>query len=91
MRQRELRIATISLWLQFELNSRARASVPAVEAAQWLERVGILKDRASRPGLPLRRLLREGAILGQRQESNGRWFVDAVGLTAVDFRCDDVV
>jgi hypothetical protein len=65
--------------LQTELLKRSLQSVAAVEAARWLDRAGLLKDSAIRPGLPLRNLLREGRIAGQRQEPNGRWFVDRVG------------
>lgn len=38
---------------------------------------GLLKDSDHRAGLPLRNLLRSGAIAGQRQEKNRRWFIDA--------------
>ncbi len=37
----------------------------------------MLKDSASRPGLPLRSLLRGGRISGQHQEPNGRWYIRA--------------
>jgi hypothetical protein len=73
-----LHLATISLYLQHQMEKNARDSVSAVEAARWLDRAQILKDSKSRRGLPLRNLLRQGEILGQRQESNGRWFIDRV-------------
>jgi hypothetical protein len=64
--------------IQHQLVTRGLRSVTAVEAAQWVDEVGLLRDSASRRGLPLRRLLRDQGIDGQRQESNGRWFIDAV-------------
>ena len=81
-----IRAATISLYLQLELRRRFLESVTAVDAASWLDRAGILKDSANRHGLPLRNLLRAGAILGQRQESARFWFIDRVSLGAVEFR-----
>ncbi len=75
--------ATISLYLQHELKRRGLAEVPAVEAALWLDRAKILRDSGGRPGLPLRNLLRSGAIVGQRQQGNGRWFIDVVTIDHV--------
>jgi hypothetical protein len=60
------------------LQRRERSEVPAVEAARWLDRAGLLRDSPIRPGLPLRNLLRVGLITGQRQEPNHRWFIDRV-------------
>lgn len=70
---------TISRFIQDELQSRGMGSVTAIEAAQWLDQAGILFDSSSRPGLPLRNLLRDGVIEGQRQEPNGRWFIHLSG------------
>jgi hypothetical protein len=39
-----------------------------------------LRDSPQRRGLPLRERLREGGIVGQHQESNGRWHIHAVPL-----------
>lgn len=50
--------------------------VTAVEAAAELDRLGLLRDSSSRPGLPLRRLLRGGRIGHARQEG-GRWWLAA--------------
>lgn len=74
--------SAVSRHLQGELLKRSIQSVSAVEAARWLDRAGLLKDSAIRSGLPLRNLLREGRIAGQRQEPNGRWFIDRVGPTS---------
>lgn len=65
--------------LQDQLRIRGRNEVTAVEAARWLDEAGLLKDSDHHPGLPLRNLLRANQIVGQRQEANGRWFIDKQG------------
>ncbi|HEX8230562.1 MAG TPA: hypothetical protein VF826_14785 [Chloroflexia bacterium] len=70
-------IAAINRHLQEQLEIRGLDSVPAVEAAKWLDDAGLLRDR--KEGLPLRDLLRDGEVLGGRQEPPqpyGRWFID---------------
>jgi hypothetical protein len=65
-------------FLQSELRRRGMDEVAAVEAARWLDSAGLLRDSDSRPGLPLRNLLRAGAIAGGDQRpptKHGRWFV----------------
>ncbi len=49
-------------------------------------RGGILTDSASRPGKPLRDILRatRGVFPGARQMSNRRWFIDAIDGAARD-------
>jgi hypothetical protein len=69
----------INAFLQRELRRRHLGEVAAVEAARWLDSGGLLKDRGSRPGLPLRNMLRAGDIDGAIQrpaESYGRWFIE---------------
>ena len=71
-------IDKINTFLQKELIKRRQPEVPAVEAAGWLDRAGLLNDSPTRPGLPLRNLLRSKKILGQVQIPNrkhGRWFI----------------
>lgn len=70
------KIDRINEFLQNKLKQENIKEVTAVQAAKWLDRAGILKDSEHREGLPLRRLLRSGKILGQRQESNRWWFID---------------
>ena len=73
----------ISAFLQAELRRRALSEVPAVEAARWLDAAGLLKDSDSRPGKPLRDLLRAGRVAGTEQRppiSNGRWFIVLGGV-----------
>lgn len=47
----------VGLSLQSELKRRRIDEALAVEAARWLAADGLLADSASRPGLPVRRLL----------------------------------
>lgn len=68
----------ITAFLQNQLRQLGLAEVPAVEAAQWLDRAGLLTDSASRRGLPLRRLLRGGQVSCAVQRPKlprGNWFV----------------
>ena len=68
----------INDFLQSELKKRNLPRVKAVEAATWLNKAVLLKDSATRPGKPLRELLRSGAITGQEQEANSRWFINRI-------------
>lgn len=68
----------INEFLQRELRPRQLGEVAAVEAARWLDASGLLKDSASRSGLPLRNKLRAGEIDAAIQRptgSRGRWFI----------------
>jgi hypothetical protein len=71
-------IEAINDHIQQQLRIRGMDAVAAVEAARWLDEAGLLSDSPHRPGLPLRNLLRERRIRGQRQEPNHRWFIDKV-------------
>lgn len=71
-------IDAINGWIQRELRRRKLERVPAVEAARWLDEKGSLQDSQNRPGLPLRKLLRKGLILGAWQESGRWWFIGKV-------------
>lgn len=71
-------IDEINQFLQAQLERAGRNSVGAVEASEWLDEVGLLRNSRSRSGKPLRDLLRSGMLVGQRQESNRRWFIDCV-------------
>lgn len=74
----DARTIRINNFLQSQLKMRNLSAVDVVEAAKWLDARGILKDSHDRPGQPLRRYLRRGVILGQRQELNKRWYIDRV-------------
>ena len=72
-----LNFYAINLHLQERLEREWRDEVRAVEAAGWLDEVGLLHDRKG--GLPLRNLLRAGRIAGQEQrpnKKNGSWFIN---------------
>lgn len=68
-------IEEINNYIQSKLFAESIDRVSAVDAARWLDRAGLLKDSESRPGLPLRRLLRDGMIIGAHQQANNRWFI----------------
>lgn len=70
-----MNIDAINTHLQRALASSGLDAIDAVTAASWLERAGLLRDSPTRPGLPLRRLLRDGRISGQQQAANGRWTI----------------
>jgi hypothetical protein len=71
-------VSQINQLIQGKLERNHQSEVTAVEAAQWLDQAGILKDSTHRPGLPLRNLLRAGLIEGQKQMPNSRWFIEKV-------------
>ncbi len=79
----DAQLAAINLYLQYQLERQSASEVGAVQAANWLHNSGLLKDSAGRPGLPLRNLLRQGKLLGQRQEGNHRWFIDRVNISSI--------
>jgi TDG/mug DNA glycosylase family protein len=68
-------IDRIDAYLQEYLRANGLYELSAVDAAEVLDAAGLLPDSASRPGLPLRKLLRERRICGAVQLANGRWFI----------------
>jgi TDG/mug DNA glycosylase family protein len=77
--------AEIDRFLQAELVRRRLGEVTAVKAAAWLDEAGLLPDSPSRPGLPLRKLLRAGRIRSGEQrppQKHGNWFIVRRGLEA---------
>lgn len=58
---------------QFLEDHNLQATTP-VEVSPYLEKKGILRDSASRPGLPLRKKLREGKIKHAYQNGS-RWII----------------
>jgi excisionase family DNA binding protein len=81
--RRPATMALCALWaingfLQGRLRDLGRPEVSALEAACWLDDAGLLRDSETRPGLPLRNLLRAGQIMGADQRPArryGRWFI----------------
>jgi hypothetical protein len=73
------RVDRINAFLQTELRRRRIDEAAAVDAARWLDTAGLLNDSGSRPGLPLRNLLRANRIQGGTQRpptSHGRWYIE---------------
>ncbi len=73
-------VSEINDFIQDELQRLRLDEGRAVVAARWLDSAGLLADSPHRPGLPLRNLLRDGAIVGSDQRPNkkhGRWFIVA--------------
>jgi hypothetical protein len=69
------RIAQIGAALQQFASAAPDRRLTAVEAAGELDRMGLLVDSRSRPGKPLRDMLRAGQIEHAHQENGGRWFI----------------
>ena len=65
-------VEEINRFLQARLRGSGRQSASAVDAARWLDEHGLLRDSPSRPGKPLRDLLRGGLIEHGRQDA--RWW-----------------
>lgn len=68
----ELIISIIDKYIEYK---HKKDVLTAVEAAALLDKAGVLKDSLSRPGKPLREILRAGYIAHAYQLSNGRWFI----------------
>lgn len=68
-------IAKINAVLTALAKARPDGEIDAVSGGAELERLGLLADSASRPGKPLRDLLRAGLIVGAYQDSSRRWHI----------------
>ena len=55
-------VANVIAGIDQYLERTGKSSVGPVEANAALEQMGILNDRGLRPGLPLRKLLRDGLL-----------------------------
>jgi len=80
-------IEAINAYIQEMLVKSGHRFVTAVEAARWLNSDGSLRDSPSRPGKPLRDLLRAGLVKGARQDPPGphsNWTVWRVDLNHVE-------
>jgi hypothetical protein len=74
----DARARGISDFVQAQLRQRHLDEVTAVVAARWLDEGGVLNDSDSRPGLPLRHLLRASTIPESDQRPDcpyGRGFI----------------
>jgi hypothetical protein len=68
-------LAEINRALQAIACRQSDREVTAVEAAQELDRLGLLRDSPTRRGKPLRDLLRAGSIDHSRQDGGRWWFI----------------
>lgn len=75
MKNCELIISTLDKYIE----RNGIDALTAVEAAEILDKAEILNDSPSRPGKPLRDILRAGGIEHAYQLSNGRWFIPHSG------------
>lgn len=73
------KILSVNNFIQSFLHNHNLKSITPVEIAQELDKCGILKDVATRPGLPLRNLIRQGKIEGTWQDGSKRWHIDRIG------------
>jgi hypothetical protein len=71
-------IEKINRLIQDRLAQEGLIFTRAVEAAQWLDESGLLKDSLTRKGRPLRDLLRLGLIWNAWQDANNKWFIDRI-------------
>ncbi len=72
-------LAAINAALQTFACASSERRVAAVPAAAELDRLGVLSDSDSRPGKPLRDLLRRGLIDHAYQEAGRFWFIECAG------------
>lgn len=71
-----MNIEEINTYIQNHMLRESITSVTAIEAAQWLDAAGLLRDSSIRKGKPLRDLLRKGHITNSWQDGRKRWFID---------------
>jgi hypothetical protein len=69
------RIDRINAALQEVACARPEREIRAVDAAAALDRMGLLRDSDSRPGKPLRDLLRDGVIRNAYQDGGRWWYI----------------
>ncbi len=71
------KIQRIIAAIDAELERTGKDYLTAIEAAALLDKLNILKDSSSRPGLPLRKLLRAGKIphAYQNKGKNSKWII----------------
>ena len=64
--------------LDADLERKGKARLTAIEANELLSSEGILRDSKTKPGAPLRRVLRQGFLPHAYQEPDkpyGKWFI----------------
>jgi hypothetical protein len=74
-------LAKINSVIQAQLKRVGLDTCTPIMASRWLEAKGLLPIDQTRPGRPLRILLRKGLIRGARQEDRGsRWVIRRVSV-----------
>lgn len=74
----------INAFIQDRLCHLGLNEVSAVDAAKWLDEAGVLRDSSIRPGLPLRKYLRKGVIVGSSQEGGRFWRIRLAKLSDLE-------
>ena len=72
------KVILVNNFIQTFLREHGLSSTTPVEISGELENADILKDSQSRPGLPLRNLIRSGSIEGAWQDGSRRWHIERV-------------
>ena len=84
------KVILVNNFIQTYLRDKGITTITPVEIARELERAGILKDSKSRPGLPLRNLLRQGSIENSWQDDSNRWHIDRIAEHAKKYSISQV-
>ena len=71
-----LKVIRVNNFIQTYLRDHNLPSITPVEIARELDDASVLNDSKSRPGLPLRNLIRHGSIEGAWQDESRRWHID---------------
>ena len=84
------KVILVNNFIQTYLRDKGITTITPVEIARELESAGILKDSKSRPGLPLRNLLRQGNIENSWQDDSNRWHIDRIAEHAKKYSISQV-
>tara|TARA_B100000315_G_C14343848_1_gene480828 strand:- start:100 stop:765 length:666 start_codon:yes stop_codon:yes gene_type:complete len=84
------KVILVNNFIQTYLRDKGITTITPVEIARELESAGILKDSKSRPGLPLRNLLRQGSIENSWQDDSNRWHIDRIAEHAKKYSISQV-
>jgi hypothetical protein len=71
-------IGEINAFIQAQMRAKKLDQCGAIDASVWLEKKGILRNDKSKPGRPLRVLLRKVMIEGSAKGPGGRWIIRRV-------------
>ncbi len=71
-------IAIINNYIQSRLQQENLGEVSLTEAAEWLEKGGILRNQISSLGYPLRRHVYRGNVFGAYKKDNNFWYIKKI-------------